>query len=271
MVNFETRWAVPHVHYVGLSRVTTINGPYITDLCENKIAVSDDVQKEMHRLRTEGQLSLSVISIYKKSQISLKVCFINARSLHKHLSDVLQDLNYTNTDVNIFSETRYSLSESDHLYLFNNETYTLFRNDAPPRVSENTWPFGGTAVYSRLDYYLGYPQCANRNRIEITILRFIIIPPVTIVGVYRSPAVSIRELCSAIKETVEAIPTQLSIFIGDFNVNWFNTLQRALLYNLFIRDNDYRQLVTSCTVDSKTCIDHIYLQTCLNYKQVIKY
>lgn len=118
--------------------MTTINGPYITDLCENKIAVSDDVQKEMHRLRTEGQLSLSVISIYKKSQISLKVCFINARSLHKHLSDVLQDLNYTNTDVNIFSKTRYSRSESDHLYLFNNETYTLFRNDAPPRVSENT-------------------------------------------------------------------------------------------------------------------------------------
>ena len=84
------------------------------------------------------------------------------------------------------------------------ETYTLFRNDAPPRVSENTRPFGGTA---------------NRNGIEITILRFIIIPPVTIVGVYRSPAVSIRELCSAIKETVEALPTQLNIFIGDFNVN----------------------------------------------------
>ena len=138
------------------------------------------------------------------------------------------------------------------------ETYTLFRKDAPPRVSENTRPFGGTAVYSCLDYYPGYPQCANRNGIEITILRFIIIPPVTIVGVYRSPAVSIRELCSAIKETVEALPTQLNIFIGDFNVNWFNTLQRALLYNLFIRDSDYRQLVTCCTTDSKTCIDHIY-------------
>ena len=99
------------------------------------------------------------------------------------------------------------------------ETYTLFWKDAPPRVSENTRPFGGTAVYSCLDYYPGYPQCANRNGIEITILRFIIIPPVTIEGVYRSPAVSIRELCSAIKETVEALPTQLNIFIGDFNVN----------------------------------------------------
>ena len=48
VVNFETRRAVPHVHYVGLSRVTTIDGLFITDLYENKIAVSDDVQKEMH-------------------------------------------------------------------------------------------------------------------------------------------------------------------------------------------------------------------------------
>ena len=84
--------------------MTTIDGLYITDLCENKIALSDDIQNEMHRLRTEGQLSLSVIPIYEKSQISLKVCFLNARSLNKHLSDVLQDLDYTSTDVNIFQK-----------------------------------------------------------------------------------------------------------------------------------------------------------------------
>lgn len=35
VVNSETRRAVPHVHYEGLSRVTTIDGLYITDLCEN--------------------------------------------------------------------------------------------------------------------------------------------------------------------------------------------------------------------------------------------
>ena len=55
VVNFETRRTIPHIHYVGLSRVTTIDGLYVTDLCENKISVSDDVQTEMHRLRTEGQ------------------------------------------------------------------------------------------------------------------------------------------------------------------------------------------------------------------------
>ena len=32
VVNFNTRRAIPHIHYVGLSRVTTIEGLYITDL-----------------------------------------------------------------------------------------------------------------------------------------------------------------------------------------------------------------------------------------------
>jgi len=39
----------------------------VTDLCENKIAVSDDVRTEMHRLRTEGQLTLAVNPLYKTS------------------------------------------------------------------------------------------------------------------------------------------------------------------------------------------------------------
>ena len=79
-VNFDTRRAISHIHYVGLSRVTTIDGLFITDLCENKIAVSCDVQTEMDRLRGEGKLSLSVTPVYNVSQISFKACFPNARS-----------------------------------------------------------------------------------------------------------------------------------------------------------------------------------------------
>ena len=84
------------------------------------------------------------------------------------------------------------------------------------------------------------------------------IPHVTIVAVYRSPSISIRETCSAIKETLNSLPTQFNIFMGDFNVNWLSDSQRTPLYNLFIRDNGYRQLVSCSTTDSNTCIDHIY-------------
>ena len=45
VVNFQCKRSIPHIHYVGLSRATTLEGLYITDLCENKIAVSTDVKK----------------------------------------------------------------------------------------------------------------------------------------------------------------------------------------------------------------------------------
>ena len=259
VVNFETRRSIPHIHYVGLSRVTTIDGLYITNLCENKIAVSDDVKNEMHRLRTEGQLTLSVTPMYKLSEISFKVIFLNARSLHKHIDDIRKDLNYLSSDVNIFAETRFSPFDSDSLYSLGNDNYTVFRNDAQSTdCANNIRPFGGTAVYSRLDYYPGYPYSSNTNGVEITMTRFMIIPHITIVAIYRSPAVSIRQMCNAIKDVLHTLPTKSNLFIGDFNVNWLNSLQRMSLYNLFIRDNDYRQVVACSTTDSHTCIDHIY-------------
>ena len=106
VANFNTRRATPHIHYVGLSRVTTIEGLYITDLYESKIAVNPDVKAEMQHLRTEGCLKLSVTPIYEASQTACKICFLNSRSLHRHIEDVRKDLNYSNIDVNIFSETR---------------------------------------------------------------------------------------------------------------------------------------------------------------------
>ena len=39
VVNLDTKRAIPHIHYVAVSRVTSIDGLYVTDLCENKIAV----------------------------------------------------------------------------------------------------------------------------------------------------------------------------------------------------------------------------------------
>ena len=57
-------------------------------------------QKEF-RLRNSG-LSLSVSPLYTKSPVSLKICYLNARSLHKHIDDVHKDLNHSNTDISIF-------------------------------------------------------------------------------------------------------------------------------------------------------------------------
>jgi hypothetical protein len=58
VVNLDTKRTIPHIHYVALSRVTTIDGLYVTDLCENKIAVDAKVTLEMQELRNERKLEL---------------------------------------------------------------------------------------------------------------------------------------------------------------------------------------------------------------------
>lgn len=52
--------------------------------------------------------------------------------------------------------------------------------------NDNGRPYGGTAVYSRIDYYPGYPFCCNRSGIEIIAIRLMVIPHITIIGIYRS-------------------------------------------------------------------------------------
>ena len=184
--------------------------------------------------------------------------FLNARLLHKHIEDVRRDINYSQTDISIFSETRFTQLDNGNLYLLEDDKYTLFRNEASTTDLQNTRPFGGTAVYSRVDLYPGYPYCFNQNGVEITILRFMIIPHITIVAVYRSPAVLITQMCSALRQTLQSLSRQFNLFIGDFNVNWLIIHSAHHFTICFIRDNTYRQLVRCSTTDSSTCIDHIY-------------
>ena len=209
----------------------------------------------MQRLATEGHLKLSVTPIYELSQTACRICFLNSRSLHRHIEDVCKDLNYSNVDVNIFSETRLCHLDSSSSYAMNG--YTLFRNDNQS-TALNTRPYGGTAVYSRVSFIPGYPICRNTNGVEITTIKLITMPHVTIIGVYRSPRVPIRQMCASLMELLTLHCSDVIVFIGDFNVNWLNKKDKIPLYNLFITDHSYRQLVSCYTTDNRTTIDHIY-------------
>ena len=126
-----------------------LEGLHITYLCEDKISVSPAVEKEMLRLKGEGKLTgnLFLSPIYTAPELSIKLSFLNARSLHKHINDVLADINYLSTDISVFSETRFNVSDSDTMYKIGE--HILFRNDAASQHNER--PYGGTAVYTRID------------------------------------------------------------------------------------------------------------------------
>ncbi|CAB3979620.1 ATP-dependent DNA helicase PIF1 [Paramuricea clavata] len=164
VVNLNTNRAIPHIHYVALSRVTTIEGLYITDLCEDKISVDQRVVKEMEMFGTEHSLKLCFTPLYMLDHSDLKVCYLNTRSLHKHIEDVRKDINYSSTDILIFTETRFSSLNPNEMY--NIDGYSLFRNDIS-QYSGPGRPYGGTAVYSRIPLQEGYPYAHNLNGIEV--------------------------------------------------------------------------------------------------------
>ena len=96
----------------------------------------------------------------------LKICYLNARSLHKHIEDVRKDINYLSADIAIFTETRFSQHDPNEMYAI--EGYELFRNDETSNVNR---PYHGTAVYSRLRMFNGYPCATNCHGIEVTVAK----------------------------------------------------------------------------------------------------
>jgi len=135
-------------------------------------------------------------------------------------------------------------------------------------MANNRRPFSGMAVYSRIEFYPGYPYSRNSNGIEITIIRLITAPHVQIFGIYRSPKVPLTQMCHALSDILISHSSQFNVFIGDFNINWLNNSERISLYNLFIRDHRYIQLVTEYTTDNKTCIDQIYTNIPIGHVKV---
>ena len=114
------------------------------------------------------------------------------------------------------------------------------------------------AVFSRVEFLPGYPYCHNTNGIQVIIAKVMILPHVTIIGIYRSPRTPVQQLLAAISELLILCTSQFNIFIGDFSINWLDEANIRPLYNLFINDNNYRQLVQNVTTDNQTTIDHIY-------------
>ena len=128
---------------------------------------------------------------------AVNICFLNARSLHKHIDDIRNDLYYKNSGVCMFVETRFHLRDTNSMYTING--YYLFRNDG---YSPNTsGPYGGTAIYSRIKLMPGYPYIADINGIDVTIVKLKTLPNVNILSVYRSPSIPVQ-LCTALKEII---------------------------------------------------------------------
>ena len=135
---------IPHIHYVALSRVKRLKDLYILNMNEASMALDDDVNVEMHKLRTEAALELCYVPLYKTDPGKIKIAFNNARSLHKHFRDVEFEPNVLAADAIGFAETRLCRRDENVHYAL--KRFRLIRLDDAEKESGNR-PHHGLALY----------------------------------------------------------------------------------------------------------------------------
>ena len=209
-----------HIHYVALSRVTSLNGLHILDLNSSKIGVSNVVMEENKRLRTEAVLELCYKPLYTIGNSFLKFVFNNCRSLHAHFKDVKHEPNIINADV-------IGLAESRLVSLDLDEDYSLPGFAAPIRMDQitansTTRPYHGLLLYVKNDFFI-----ENVVKFSSTLVEFIMADIICgrghmqAVVLYKSPECGIEQLKDIlISELLPTLDIDCNILImGDFNLD----------------------------------------------------
>ena len=130
------------MHYVALSRVTSLSGVYLKSLNSGKICVSPDVLNYVEKAKEKYKLKLLYTPLYMYSDNRLKVVYNNARSYKKHYMDVKNNHNILAADVILLSESRLSSQDNTEKYKINN--YNVYHLDQVNIVK----PYHGLMAYT---------------------------------------------------------------------------------------------------------------------------
>ena len=104
-----------HAHYVATSRVTTLEGLQIISWKPELISVNKDVKEHKDYLKTHRKVQLCYTPVYNMLA-DMKCCFVNTRSLYKHIENVKANHNICASDVIFLAERRLVHSDDNKKY-----------------------------------------------------------------------------------------------------------------------------------------------------------
>jgi hypothetical protein len=245
-----------HLHYVAISRLTSLDGLNILHLQEDKISVSANVKKEMARLRS----SPTCIQHTPLSALpcDFRIVYLNCRSMNRHIPDVSCDRNIKAADIACFSETRFT--EKDLLPNTALQGYYQYRQDSK-HVSDRNRPFHGLAVYSSPEFE--ETLNVSCNNVEAALFRVSTLPDIVFVAIYKPPTVAIKDLCRALSHIhSEHLKGEAAVVLGDFNVDWASSsTAKVTLERLLVHELGYKQLINKPTTDYGSTLDLIFTKT----------
>ncbi|XP_070548510.1 uncharacterized protein [Ptychodera flava] len=250
-----------HIHYVAISRVTTLNGLHIVDLNKSKISISEAVRNEMFRLRQHIKLHLCFTPLYELPNDHCKIVFLNARSLHKHFADLQSEQNLLAADIIGIAESRLTTCDTNETYSLPN--YNIYRNDqiTDQNATHVIRPYHGLVLYLRQTYELLNIKYHTTTAVEfiyadlLTSLR----QQIQLVILYKSPRCSLQTFQEQLTQYL--LPNlNLSmplIIMGDFNLDILSG--NIALLNFVINTCSCHQLITEETTDNHTALDLIFI------------
>ena len=214
---------IPHLHYVALSRVTSLKKLQILNFNENALTLDQQVKTEMDRLHSSAQLELCYVPLECiDSNLHFKVAFNNCRSLHRHFEDVKHDKGLLSMDIFALAETRLHKNDDNADYYINE--YTLIRNDqATDTLSVR--PPHGLAVYLRNDICISSQRLFSTTSTEFIYVNIVHgLTEQQFVALYKSPKMSHTAFFSVLERELfpHVVLSRPLLIIGDFNINVSN-------------------------------------------------
>ena len=200
-------------YYVAFSRATTLNGLHIIGQFNppEEIAANDPVQIEMARLRQDPLIPKFQFLRYVPENV-VQIVSHNIQSIRKHISSVVADNVYTNSDILAFQEC----------WALHNESYNIPEFE---EISRNSLS-GRPRAFGTINFCKSSIECRISNRIEIALgdannhvelTGFCLDNMLTIINVYNNPASNLDILKEAFTEIEEFIGISDVIIMGDFN------------------------------------------------------
>ena len=104
-----------HMHYVSLSRVTSLQG-----LNSDKISFSPHAAKYLEDARQNSSVKLSYRPTYLYADENIKVVYNNTRSYRKHYYDIKGNYNILAADIIFLADTRFTLYDKTENYPIEN-------------------------------------------------------------------------------------------------------------------------------------------------------
>ena len=266
VVEFISSRKQAHIHYVGLSRVRTLENLHILNLNPTKIHVSPLVKEEMSQLRGDRQLKLALPFVYSLDNNLIKLAFLNARSFHSHFASIKADQSLNACDLHVYCET-FMTTDEVHAHTYDITGYGSYLY--PAESNSHTRPHYGLAVYTtlrvaetrRVSAIHQKPTVSNIECV-LTVIQLQHNIKLNVACLYSRPTTPVAELTSTIHKLLaqldqlhhDAVCHQY-IIMADFNVDLTHQPNVTMMAQLL---SNYRQLVSGPTTDYQSLIDHVY-------------